>query len=181
MWKYDHGSAFTSDVFQGLLDDRKIVPYPIPPRSPWVNGRKERDNQEVHNWLIPLEGLEVSREQLDREIDEGMLIRNFVKPRSCLGFRKSAEVYFSEDAALNADDKVREWFAQSLCDAKWELGAPNPDEVYEIRKSGERLHRKAVRLALQKDGLYEEWDVAAKKGPLEAVVVNRTSEENVSI
>ena len=184
VWKYDHGSAFTSDVFQGLLDDCKIVPYPIPPRSPWVNGRKERDNQEVHNWLIPLEGHKISRDQLDREIDEGMLIRNFVKPRSCLGFRKSAEVYFSEDAALDVDDEVREWFAQSLCDAKFELGVPDPDEVYEIEKSGERLHRKAVRLAMQKEGLYEEWDVAAQEGledgPSEAEVVNRTSAENVS-
>jgi hypothetical protein len=70
---------------------------------------------------------------------------------------------------------------QSLCDAKCELGAPNPDEVYEIKKSGERLHRKAVRLALQKEGLYEEWDVAAQEGLSEAEVVNRTSAENVSI
>jgi transposase InsO family protein len=184
VWKYDHGSAFTSGVFQGLLEDYKIVPYPIPPRSPWVNGRKERDNQEVHNWLIPLEGLKISRDQLDREIDEGMLVRNFVKPRSCLGFRKSAEVYFSEDAVLDADDEVREWFAQSLCDAKCELDVQNPDEVYEIKKSGERLHRKAVRLALQKEGLYEEWDVAAQEGleerPLEAESVNKTADENVS-
>jgi len=83
-----------------------------------------------------------------------------------------------------ADDEVREWFAQSLCDAKCELGVPNPDEVYEIKKSGERLHRKAVRLALQKEGLYVEWDVAAQEGledgPLEAESVNKTADENAS-
>ena len=185
VWKYDHGSAFTSDVFQGLLADYEIVPYPIAPRSPWVNGRKERDNQEVHNWLISLEGRrEVSREELDREIDEEMLVRNFIKPRACLDFRKSAEVYFSKDAALISDDEVRGWFAQSLSDAKFELGVLNYDEVYEIKKSGERLHRKAVRLALQKEGLYEEWDAAAKEGlqegPSEAEVVNRTADQNVS-
>jgi transposase InsO family protein len=181
VWKYDHGSAFMSEVFQGLLEEYKIVPYPIAPRSPWVNGRTERDHQEVHNWLIPLAGREVSREELDHEVDEEMLVRNFIKPRACLGFKKSAEVYFGDEAALDAAEEVRGWLAQGIHDEKWELGAPDPDEVYEIKRSGERRHRKAVKLALQKLGLYEEWDVAAPKGPSEAEAVNRTAEKNVSI
>jgi transposase InsO family protein len=155
VWKYDHGSAFTSEIFQGLvLEEHQIVPYPIAPRSPWVNGRVERDHQEILNWLIPLAGRELSREELEREIDEGMRMRNFIKPRACLGFRKSAEVYFSEDSKLNADTQSRGWLAQALADEKCLLGAPDPTEVYEIRKSGERLHRKAVRAALQKLGMY---------------------------
>jgi len=180
VWKYDHGSAFMSEVFQGLLEEYKIVPYPIAPRSPWVNGRTERDHQEVHNWLIPLAGRELSREELDREVDDEMLMRNFIKPRACLGFRKSAEVYFGADAALDAAEEVREWLAQGICEVKALLGAADPDEAYEIRKSGERLHRKAVRQTLQKLGLYEEWDTAAPKGPPEAEVVNRTGAADVS-
>jgi len=180
VWKYDHGSAFTSDVFQGLLESYEIVPYPIAAHSPWVNGRKERDHQEVHNWLIPLAGREASREELEREIDEEMLVRNFIKPRACLGFRKSAEVYFSKDAELDADEEVRGWVAQGISDEKSALGVPDPDEVYEIKKSGERKHRKAVRLALQKLCLYEEWDTAAKEWPSEAECVNRTGDKDVS-
>lgn len=181
VWKYDHGSAFTSEVFQGLLESEGIVPYPIAPRSPWVNGRTERDNQEVHNWLIPLAGREMSREELDHEIDEGMLVRNFIKPRACLEFKKSAEVYFSADAALRADDDIRGRLAQHMRDEKSALGAPDPALVYEIKKSGERLHRRAVRTALQKLGVYEEWDTATPERSSEAETVNRTAVSNVSI
>ncbi|MBI4677556.1 MAG: DDE-type integrase/transposase/recombinase [Elusimicrobia bacterium] len=180
VWKYDHGSAFTSEMFQGLLEEYEIVPYPIAAHSPWVNGRKERDHQEVHQWLIPLAGREMSREALDREIDDEMLVRNFIKPRACLGFRKSAQVYFDEDAVLDAADEVRGWLAQGISDAKCELGVAEPDELYEIKNSGERRHRKAVRQALQKLGLYEEWDAAAREGPPEAESVNRSEASNVS-
>ena len=169
VWKYDHGSAFMSEVFQALLEEYKIVPYPIAPRSPWINGRTERDHQEVHNWLIPLAGRELGREELDREVDDEMLVRNFIKPRACLGFKKSAEVYVGADAALDAAEDVREWLAQGICEVKALSGATDPDEAYEIEKSGERLHRKAVRQTFQKLGLYEEWDTAAPKGPLEAL------------
>jgi len=178
VWKYDHGSGFMSEVFQGLLEEHQIVPYPIAPRSPWVNGRTERDHQEVHNWLIPLAGREPSRAELDREIDEEMQVRNFIKPRACLQFRKSAGVYFSKESALEAEREVRGWLAQSLTEEKSLLGASDPAEVYEIKKSGERLHRKAVRTALQKLGLYEEWDEAVKSR--EAEIVNRSEHLNVS-
>ena len=180
VWKFDHGSAFMSEVFLGLLEHHEIVPYPIAPRSPWVNGRKERDHQEVHQWLIPLQGREVGREELEREIDECMLLRNYVKPRACLGFRKSAEVYFSEDAALDVDGELRGWLAHGICEVKALSGAADPDEAYEIKKSGERLHRKAVKEALQKLGLYEEWDTAVPKGPSEAEVVNISEASDVA-
>ena len=179
-WKYDHGSGFTSEIFQGLLEEHGIIPYPIAPRSPWVNGRKERDHQEVHNWLIPVvaAGREPSQEELDREIDEEMRVRNFIKPRACLGFRKSAEVYFSEESKLLAEREVRGWLAQGVAEEKCLMEA-DPEEVYEIKKSGERVHRKAVRLALEKLGLYEEWDTAPN-GPSEAETVNRSEPSNVS-
>ncbi|MGH9592539.1 MAG: DDE-type integrase/transposase/recombinase, partial [Bryobacteraceae bacterium] len=115
IWKFDHGSGFMSEPFLGLvLEENEIVPYPIAARSPWVNGRVERDHQEIHNWLIALAGREMSREQLEREIDEAMLVRNYIKPRACLGFRKSAEVYFSADAALDISAEFRGYFAQAV-------------------------------------------------------------------
>ena len=180
VWKYDHGSAFTSDVFQGVLEYYEIVPYPIAAHSPWVNGRKERDHREVHNWLIPLAGRELSKTELDREIDEEMLVRNFIKPRACLGFRRSAAVYFDKDKELVAIEEVREWLADGIRSEKGAMGLPDPDIVYKIRKSGERVHRKAVRLALQKLCLYEECDTAAQEWPSEAESVNRIDDKDVS-
>ena len=181
VWKFDHGSAFMSELFLGMvLEEHKIVPYPIASRSPWVNGRVERDHQEILNWLIPLAGRELSKAELEREIDEGMLIRNYVKPRACLGFRKSAQVYFSEDATLDAAGEARGWLAQGIYEAKFELEVADPTEIYEIAKSGERLHRRAVRTALQKLHWYEEWDTAAPEGSPEAETVNRTAASDVS-
>lgn len=179
-WKYDHGSGFMSEPFQGLLDEHEIIPYPIAARSPWVNGRKERDHQEIHNWLIPVAGRDLSREEIEREIDEEMLVRNFVKPRACLGFQKSAEVYFSADAVIEAEKEVREWLAQAVREQRCLLGAADCTQVYEISKSGERLHRKALRAALEQLGLYEEWDTAVPQGACVAETVNRLEPADVS-
>ena len=183
VWKYDHGSAFMSREYQKLLACHKIVPYPIPPRSPWVNGRVERDHQEILNWLIPFEGKEVTRELLEREIDEGMWMLNFIKPRASLEFQKSAEVYFNDESwgPNDVGEESRNWLAQSICEAKYELESPDPEEpAWSLGKSGERLHRKAVRLALQKERWYEEWDVENLEMPLGAETVNRTQDKNVS-
>jgi transposase InsO family protein len=181
VWKFDHGSAFMSEVFLGMvLEEHEIVPYPTQRRAPWTNGRVERDHQEILNWLIPLAGRELTKMELEREIDDGMLTRNYVKPRACLGFRKSAEVYFSEDAVLDAADEARGWLAREICEAKAELEDPDPEQIYEIRKSGERMHRRAVRTALQRSGHYVEWDTAETEGPPEAETVNKTRSENVS-
>lgn len=174
VWKYDHGSGFISDVFQYFMEGEGIAPYPTAPRAPWTNGRTEREHQETHNWLRPLEGRELGKAELEREIGDGMLVRNYVKPRACLGFRKSAEVYFGKDAELEVDEEMRGWLAQEIINAKGALGADDPEEVYGIRKSKERVHRKAVKVALEKLGLYEEWDTAAGERPSEGVSVNRT-------
>ena len=182
VWKYDHGSAFTSDAFQRFLAEHRIVSYPTQPHAPWTNGRMERDHQDVHTWLIPLTrawaGKELPRAVLDREIDEGMLMFNYVKPRAVHGFRKSAEVYFDEEAALNAGEAMRVRLAQEICDVAFELGSEDSGGMR--RMSREQLHRRTVRIALQRLELYHEWDVAAPQGPPEADVVNRTEALNVS-
>lgn len=183
VWKYDHGSAFVSREFQKLLACYKIVPYPIPPRSPWVNGRVERDHQEILNWLIVFEGKDVAMEMLEREIDEGMWMLNYVKPRASLGFRKSAEVYFNDESwgPNDVGEESRNWLAQSICEAKYALELPDPEEpAWLLSKSGERLHRKAVRMALQKEHWYDEWDVEELGMPVGAETVNRTEATDVS-
>lgn len=167
VWKYDHGSPFTSELFQAFLDGYDIIPFPIPPRAPWANGRCERDNQDLDGWLLPLEGKEISLEELKREVDEGMLMINYVKPRAVLGFRRSAEVYFSKEADGIAEID-RECLKLDLEDIKCQLGSTgNPNE---------RIHRRAVRKLLAKWSLYEEWE----EMPRGAKFVNRTDEKNVA-
>lgn len=162
VWKYDHGTQFTSKRFQQLLADYRIVAYPIPCRSPWVNGRNERDHQEIQRWMIPVPA-DIMDEALEKEADEGMRMLNFIKPRQCLGYRTSAEVYFT---APGIEDIDREAFIRSIEYLKLDMGG----------HSGERLHRRAVRLALQQWRLYEEWDVQ----PREAKFVNRSGGSNVA-
>jgi len=166
VWKYDNGSAFKSELFQEFLNRRSIIPYPIPPRSPWVNGRTERDNQEIENWLLALEGREIGREELRREVDEGMRMLNYVKPRWVLGYRKSAEVYFNDDGVEEMD---REWLALNLEDIKCQLGWTGWRENW-------RIHRKAVRKLLLKWTLLEEWEEV----PKDARIVNRSRQKNIS-
>lgn len=139
VWKYDHGPAFMSKAFQALLAEHGIAGYPIPPRAPWTNGRTERDHQEIKNWLAQV--AEIESAALDREIDEGMLMLNFVKPRAVLGFKTSAKVYF-EDPGVPAAKAIE--FKERLRRALGE-------------KKDERLRRRAIRAILADLELYEEW------------------------
>jgi transposase InsO family protein len=157
VWKYDHGSAFTSHAFQALLAEHGIAGYPIPPRAPWANGRTERDHQEILNWLAPIKDL--AGEALDRDIDDGMMMLNFVKPRAVLGFRTSAKTYF-EDPGVPEINKIE--FRERLR----RLLAGSRDE---------RLQRRAIRTILSELGLYEEWLVGNGSGS-----VNRTQQLNVA-
>jgi transposase InsO family protein len=158
VWKYDHGSGFTSKAFQALLAEHGIAGYPIPPRAPWANGRTERDHQEINNWMAPVSSF--SGAALEAEIDEGMLMLNFVKPRAVLGYKTSAKAYF-EDRGVPEFARIA--FRKQLKDAL----AGSRDE---------RLRRREIRAILSEFGLYEEWlqdDKAAGS-------VNRTYASNVA-
>jgi hypothetical protein len=113
-----------------------------------VNGRTERDNQEIQNWLLPLQGRAVSREELARELNEGMLMLNCIKPRAVLGFQRSAEVYLNCSGVADAD---REQLALDLYCAKQGM-APDCEKV------SWAIHRRAVRAVLKKWQLLEEWE-----------------------
>ena len=166
VWKFDHGSPFTSALFQDFLARHNILPYPIPPRSPWVNGRNERDNQEVQNWLIPLDFKKLTTQEIDRDIDDGMLMLNYIKPRAVLGYRKSADVYFNTDGVEELD---REWLKLDLKDIKCRLG-------WTGWRENEKINRRAIRQLLQKWSLYEEWEEIPKG----AKIVNTSEALDVS-
>jgi len=162
VWKYDHGAAFTSGKFQAFLSRHGIIGYPTQRRAPWTNGRTERDNREIKNWLIPVAD-EVPDSELDREVHEGMLMLNNLKPRAVLGYKTSVSVYQKCNGVEHLD---RQEVSRKLEEIKRSL-AP---------LKGERLHRKAVRELLKRLGLYEEWDVNGT-----AKSVNRIDQTNISI
>lgn len=162
VWKYDHGSPFTSRLFQEFLRRHRIIGYPTQARAPWTNGRTERDNREIKNWLMQVKE-DVSDVELGKEVDEGMLMLNNIKPRAVLGYKTSADVYFHSQGVEQLD--------------RAEVAA----QLEEIKRGleplkGERLHRRAVRELLKELGLYEEWEVKR-----EAESVNRIADSNVSI
>ena len=162
VWKYDHGSAFTSKKFQDFLRRHGIIGYPTQRRAPWTNGRTERDNREIKNWLIPVRD-EASDSELEREVQEGMLMLNNLKPRAVLDYKTSASVYYKCNGVRHLN---RQEVGKMLEEVKSGL-AP---------LKGERLHRKAVRELLKKLGLYVEWEVGGT-----AESVNRIGTGNVSI
>ena len=161
VWKYDHGSAFMSGKFQDFLRQHEIIGYPTQRRAPWTNGRTERDNREIKNWLVPVRD-EATDSELEREVREGMLMLNNQKPRAVLGYKTSASVYHNCNGIAHLD---RQEISRKLEEVKSSL-AP---------LKGERLHRKAVRELLKELGLYEEWEVNVT-----AESVNRIGQQNVS-
>jgi transposase InsO family protein len=158
IWKYDHGSAFTSKAFQALLAEYGIIGYPIPPRAPWANGRTERDHQEISNWMARVKGVEGAA--FEEEIDDGMLMLNFVKPRAVLGYKTSAKAYF--DGVV-----VPEFKKIAFRDSLRARLAGSEDE---------RLRRREIRAILAELGLYEEW-LQDENG---SGSVNRTYASNVA-
>ena len=162
VWKYDHGAAFTSKKFQAFLGKHGIIGYPTQRRAPWTNGRTERDNREIKNWLIPVAD-EVSGSELEKEVREGMLMLNNLKPRAVLGYKTSATVY----QKCNGIENINRQEVLKMLEAVKRRLAP---------LKGERLHRKAVRELLKQLGLYEEWEVGGT-----AESVNRIGQENVSV
>lgn len=167
VWKYDHGSQFTSHAFQGFLSYYQIVPFPIPPQAPWVNGRTERDNREIENWLIPVWEKGLSDAELERDVDEGMWMLNYIKPRMVLEYQTSAQVYFAKESPV--EEGIREYALDQLQQIK--------DRLWPM--SGERLQRKAVRMWLQQMGVYEEWEEIPKDA-VTGKTVNRSPDEDVA-
>jgi transposase InsO family protein len=165
VWKFDLGGGFNSAEFMGLLDERQILPYPLPPRAPWVQGRVERGHRDVRNWLIPVDAANISDEELEKEFDEGYYMFNFVKPRTTLGYKTSAEIYHTMQGVEDIDrEALRRRVDELKCSMQKEGGG-----VW-------RIHRSAIRQALQELGLYEEWQLVPKG----AETVNRLARSYVA-
>ena len=166
VWKHDNGGPFKSGEFQEFLEENDIISYPTRPRAPWTNGRVERDNQDVQGWLLPMMGKGLKYSDWNREVDEGMLMLNYVKPRAVLGYRTSADVYFHTEGIEDID---RGMLLMELEGIKCQLG-------WDGWHKDNALHRRAVKLLLRKWGLYEEWS----ESDAEAGSVNEASSDDVA-
>lgn len=167
VWKHDNGGPFKSEEFQTFLAEHTIISYPTRPRAPWTNGRVERDNQDVQGWLLPMREKGLSRTEWEKELDDGMLMLNYIKPRAVLGYRRSADVYFNTPGVEEFDRRA---LLERLDEIKCEMG-------WDGRHKNNPLHRRAVKQLLSEFGLYVEWC----EGDVEAEVVNRTGSIHVSI
>ena len=134
---------------------------------PGSTARTERDNKEIQNWLIPVWDKGLSDAELEREVDEGMLMLNYIKPRMVLGYQTSAQVYFTKESMV--EDADRDWLLDQLQQIK--------DRLWPM--SGERLQRKAVRMWLQQMGFYEEWEEIPEDAAT-GETVNRSPDEDVA-
>ena len=154
VWKYDNGPGFKSRMFGNTLARHGVIPYPIHRRSPWTNGRTECSHKDVHRWLIPAEEAGLTGNEFMRDLNEGMVMLNYLKPRAVLGFKTAAREYF-DDKGVTEYDRARLW-----------------KEVEKIHGYFVKYnHRRVVRIAMQRLGLYEEWILGNK----EAKSVNRST------
>lgn len=145
IWKFDRGSAFRNKDVRNLLTEHGIVPYYTARRTPWTNGRTENDNGKILKWLAAGPSRYGSGETLRRDIDEGIFMLNFIRPRPVLGYRTSATAHFR---GLRATEAGRADLRAYLEARKDRFAG----------RGGESRRRKAIRTWLQRSGLYQEWD-----------------------
>ena len=91
---------------------------------------------------------------------------NYLKPRSVLASRRSAEAYFHREGVEEFDRKA---LILRLEEIKCEMG-------WDGRRTNNPLHRRAVKLLLREWGLYVEWS----ESDVEAGVVNKTGSNYVA-
>jgi hypothetical protein len=93
--KHDQGSEFRSGRFQDMLRANKILPLPSPFRKPQYNGKHERGNGFIQDWMIPLARQGLTREEWLNEVAEVSEDLNELRPRGIFGYRTPLEVYSS--------------------------------------------------------------------------------------
>lgn len=103
----DNAPQFKSPVWKIFLESQRIKPVFIPPYSPQSQGRIERGMRETKSWLrvFTLKTIQ----DLEKALDEGMFMLNFLKPKEVLGGRTPAQNYFVEDVGrLPWEGKIKD-------------------------------------------------------------------------
>lgn len=93
VFKFDRGSEFRSDVFQALLRDYRVVALPNPAYYPRANGKHERLNESVRQWLLPLTWENAAPEEIAQEMRDALIDNNEHRRKEVLGKRTPEDVY----------------------------------------------------------------------------------------
>jgi hypothetical protein len=108
--KHDRGGELRSDYFQAMLRANKVIALPSPARRPQYNGKHERQNQHVQDWLHPLARSGLTRDEWLNEMRLASEDLNELRPRGILGNRTPHQVYFSTaPLSLDRDALYEEW------------------------------------------------------------------------
>lgn len=93
--KHDLGPEFTSGGFQALLRGAKVISLPSPAHYPPANGKHERTNGPIGQWLLPLKTRipVASAEEVVREAELALEDNNEERRKEVLGWRTPHEVY----------------------------------------------------------------------------------------
>jgi hypothetical protein len=110
--KFDWGSEFRSHEFQFMLKENKVIALPSPPWYPQANGKLERANRDIQQWLAPLANEDLSPAEILAEVDRAVEDLNHIRPREILGYRTPFEVFStSPRLGLDRDALYEEWTA----------------------------------------------------------------------
>jgi transposase InsO family protein len=147
-FKHDRGGEFAGGLFQAFLRGHQIMALPSPPFSPWYNGKMERENLSIRQWLAPtvadrptladtLE--EIRRSQLDNNLDRG---------KEALAGMTPAEAYASMPRPqLDRRGLYSEWesLVEKIKRDRWVRDKENPNTPVLVKERWGELT--AMRLA----------------------------------
>jgi len=108
--KHDLGPEFRSGVFQAMLRAYKILPLPNPPWWPRANGKHERRNLDMDQWMLPFADERLPVEEVLAELGGAVEDNNEIRPREILGWKTPLRVFETGPRVkLNREELYAQW------------------------------------------------------------------------
>lgn len=112
VFKFDHGSEFVAEAVHAMLARRQVIELPSPLHWPRFNGKHERVNGAVRQWLLPLKTWmkTPSGPVLADEMRDALVDHNEDRAKEVLGGRTPWEIYRdAERVALDRAELYLRW------------------------------------------------------------------------
>lgn len=114
-FKHDLGGEFRGADFQAMLRRHQVIAVPSPPYYPKFNGKNERANLSVRQWIAPTEADRPTLTRVLEQITQATLDQNDVRRKDVLGGRTPVDIFENEprtkvdrDALYSEWDQLRE-------------------------------------------------------------------------
>lgn len=113
--KHDLGSEFTGGAFQALLRGAKVICIPSPAHYPQYNGKHERANGALKQWLLELRTTTpVRTRDVVTEAQLALQDHNEERRKEVLGWRTPQEVYATTPrVSLDRDRLYADWLQRT--------------------------------------------------------------------